>query len=187
MTTRYASLHSLPSVRPVMLHHITRALASMLSRGGPSSGADAGAMLREGSGLSRLALVVIDGLAMDQWVVLREALSEQQPSFVLRESAVFAWVPTLTSVSRQALFAGTIPLYFPGSIYSTDKEPTLWTKFWADQGLAAAEVAYARGLGRMGPDQHRAHLGDHRVRVVGLVIDKVNKIMHGMQPERRHA
>jgi len=54
-------------------------------------------------------------------------------------------LPTITSVSRQAVFAGN--LYFPSSIYKTDKEAILWRQFWFDQGLTLVGVAYAKGLG----------------------------------------
>ena len=42
-----------------------------------------------------------------------------------RETAVFAWIPTITSVSRQAAFAGRPPIYYPNSIHTTDKESVL--------------------------------------------------------------
>ena len=95
----------------------------------------------------KVALVLVDGLSLNQWIVIRKELARQGPGFRFRENAVFAWIPTITSVSRQAAFAGKPPLYFPNSIHTTDKEPTLWTQFWVDQGLAQQEVAYAKGLG----------------------------------------
>src|SRR5437763_9553291 len=71
-------------------------------------------------------LVVLDGLACDQWVVLREVLIQQRPQWHYQETAVFAWMPTITSVSRQAVFAGKPPVYYPGSIHKTDRENVLW-------------------------------------------------------------
>jgi hypothetical protein len=81
---RYAGLINLPPVPPVMLHHIPRFLARYLG--------DA----KE----HKAAFVLVDGLSLDQWIVLRKALVEQRPSYRLRENAVFAWLPTITSVSR---------------------------------------------------------------------------------------
>jgi hypothetical protein len=95
-----------------------------------------------------MALVVLDGLACDQWVVLREVLLQQRPQLHYQEAAVFAWIPTITSVSRQAAFAGKPPIYYSGSIHRTDKEAALWTQFWSNHGLSQIEVAYARGLSR---------------------------------------
>jgi hypothetical protein len=58
---RYGSLHNLPSSPPVMLHHVPRYLASMLE---PS----------EGRIEKKVALLLLDGLALDQWVVLCKVL-----------------------------------------------------------------------------------------------------------------
>jgi len=91
---------------------------------------------------------LIDGLSLDQWLVVRDALSSRRQSKLdFHESTVFAWIPSITSISRQAAFAGKPPVFFPNSIYSTAREPTLWAQFWADHGLSANEVVYMRGLG----------------------------------------
>jgi len=162
---RYASLIHLPPAPPVMLHHIPRFLARNL-------GDDR---------RTKIAYLLVDGLALDQWIVLREVLGEQDSKLRFRENAVFAWIPTITSVSRQAAFAGKPPIYFPASIHTTDKEPNLWRHFWVDQGLTQHEVAYAKGLGDGDLDEVSELLSRPRLRVVGLVIDKVDRIMHGME------
>ena len=94
---------------------------------------------------------------------------------------MFAWIPTVTSVSRQAAFAGKPPIYFPASINTTDKEQSLWAQFWADQGLTGPAVTYTKGLGDGDIDKVREVLSHPKIRVAGLVIDKVDKIMHGME------
>ena len=158
---RYASLANLPPDPPVMLHHIPRFLARQV-----------------GTGVEKVALVVVDGLALDQWVVMRQELARQRPGWQFREGAAFAWVPTVTSVSRQAIFAGNPPLFFPGSIHGTHKEKALWRRFWADQNVPGA--AYAKSLGD-GPFDNVAKLVEQpNIRAVGLVVDKVDRIMHGM-------
>ena len=128
----------------------------------------------------KVALLVVDGLALDQWLVLRDALAIQRPELRFREGAAFAWVPTITSVSRQAIFAGKPPFYFPSSLLTTDREASLWTRFWADRGLTVREAGYARGLGDGSPDGIRELLSRPKIRALGLVVDKVDKIMHGM-------
>ena len=161
---RYRGLVNLPPVPPVMLHHLPRLLAR-----------DVHDSLR-----NKVALLVVDGLALDQWIVVRRELAMQRPDYRFHEGAVFAWMPTLTSVSRQAAFAGRAPLYFPDSIHSTDKEPALWRRFWADEGIAHAQVLYARSLGSGIPDDVAESIASPAVRVAGLVVDTVDKIMHGM-------
>jgi hypothetical protein len=162
---RYAGLINLPPVPPVMLHHLPRFLARQM-------GEDC---------KSKIALIVVDGLAMDQWLVVREALATKQPRLRFREQAVFAWIPSITSVSRQATFAGKAPIFFPNSIQTTDKEPALWAQFWADQGLMPNEVVYIKGLGDGNLETVSEALSHPKARVAGLVVDKVDKIMHGME------
>ncbi|MFH1006466.1 MAG: BREX-3 system phosphatase PglZ [Candidatus Latescibacterota bacterium] len=162
---RYAGLINLPSVPPIMLHHLPRFLAHLL----------------EEDSHSKVALLLVDGLSLDQWSLVREILAVQRPRFRFREDTLFAWIPTITSASRQAAFAGKPPIFFPNSIHTTDKEPSLWMKFWADQGLAKNEVAYAKGLGEGRLDSIEERLSHPKAKVIGLVIDKLDKIMHGME------
>ena len=162
---RFAGLHNQPPVPPAMLHHIPRVLARKLSD----------------SRDQKVAFLLVDGLALDQWIVLRDVLQSQRQDLTFRESAVFAWIPTVTPVSRQAAFAGKPPIYFPASIHTTNKEQSLWTQFWADQGLTGPAAAYARGLGDGDIDKVREILSHPKIRVAGLVLDKVDKIMHGME------
>lgn len=165
ISKRYAGLVNLPPSPPVMLHHLPRFLAYQ-------AGEDHNA---------KIALLIVDGLALDQWLVIRDALLARQPSFRFREHTVFAWIPSITSVSRQAAFAGKAPLFFPNSIQTTDKESALWIQFWADQGFTPNEVVYAKGLGDGSLESVSEALSHPKVRVAGLVIDKVDKIMHGME------
>jgi hypothetical protein len=165
LSRRYAGLINLPPVPPVMLHHVARYLKHQLSA----------------KSNSKVALLLIDGLSFDQWLIVRDALTSRQSNLRFHESTVFAWIPSITSISRQAAFAGKPPIFFPNSIYSTAKEPTLWTQFWADQGLSAIEVVYAKGLGEGDLRNFEELLSHPKIRVAGLVIDKIDKIMHGME------
>ncbi len=161
---RCGSLYSLPATPPVMVHHIARFLAAQIDGGG------------------RAALVVVDGLAFDQWLVVRHELSRQRPAWRFDESAALAWVPTITCVSRQAIFAGKAPLYFPSSIYGTGREESLWQQFWVDHGLVGSEVAYLKGLGEPWTLQaFEDALAAPKLKVIGAVVDKVDRIMHGME------
>ena len=168
LADHYSSLINLPPINPAMLHHVPRRLARDI----------------ESSSNGRTALIVVDGLALDQWVAIRQLLflQKQDANLVLRESATFAWIPTLTSVSRQSIFSGKPPLYFPSSINLTNSEEKHWKHFWEGHGVHRLDVAYQRGLG----DGDASSVLDSAIhpgktRVVGLVVDKIDKIMHGMQ------
>ncbi|MGI9861905.1 BREX-3 system phosphatase PglZ [Moorella naiadis] len=90
-------------------------------------------------------------------------------------------MPTLTAVSRQAAYAGRPPFYLGEGIYTTAREPARWNQFWINQGLARAEIGYMKVLGDGDPGEVDILAGEPRLRVLGLVINKVDKIMHGMQ------
>jgi hypothetical protein len=160
----YADLPSLPAAKgPVMVHHVPRFLA-----------------LRRDSGETRVALLVIDGMAMDQWLQIRECLAQRAPGLGFDESACFAWLPTLTSVSRQALFSGRKPREFASSIETTAQEPSLWSQFWQDHGLRANEVLYRRGIKRPEqlPELEEA-LADTGIKAAAIVVDTIDEIVHG--------
>lgn len=166
LVDHYSSLMNLPPTNPAMLHHVPRRLARDM----------------ENSASGRVALIIVDGLSLDQWVTVREILQRQNTHLIMRESAIFAWIPTLTSVSRQSIFSGKPPLYFPSSINSTNSEGKLWTQFWERHGVSRLDVAYQRSLGDGNvADVLNSTIHPGKTKVVGLVVDKVDKIMHGMQ------
>ncbi len=166
MLRKYIVLHNQPPTPPVMVHHIPRFLARQM----------------EDTPKEKTALVILDGMAYDQWVTIREALIVQEGDLLFGENAVFAWVPTVTSISRQAILAGKPPFFFPSTIGSTDAEPRLWQQFWSEHGLNATEVGYIKGIGERRDLADLSELvGRPRKRSLAIVVDKLDKIMHGME------
>ena len=165
LSERYAGLYNMPAKPPLMQHHIPRALAETCIENG-----------------GKVALLVIDGMSYDQWLVMKSVLLQKNPSYKFYESALFAWAPTITSVCRQALFSGKIPANFASSIMTTEKEPALWAQFWLQQGLSKDASAYIKGLGEAGSLSEVDEIASsYRVKALGLVVDKVDKIMHGIE------
>ncbi len=164
MLSRYSSLHNLPFLpRPVMVHHVPRYLAARRAR----------------LGLEKLALVVIDGLALDQWVLLRRSIGAQDPRMRFHDSSVFAWVPTLTAVSRQSIFAGDPPLYFPESFSSTIKEEARWIRFWEDEGVTRTGIGYIKKVESGNSQNLTECLQNPDLAILGVVVNTVDEIMHG--------
>ena len=159
----YADLILQPVTKgPVMVHQIPRFLGQRLAKGE-----------------AQVALLVFDGLAIDQWVQIRERLIATTKCFAFDEGTAFAWLPTVTSVSRQALFAGLKPREFADAIDRTDKEESLWKTFWQNEGVKAHEVMYRRALRQIHQlDALEAELIDRCPKVVGLVIDEVDDRLH---------
>jgi hypothetical protein len=165
MLQRYGSLHNLPyHQQPVMVHQVPRFLA----------------VERKRKKLGKIALLVLDGLAFDQWLLIRKILEAGDPSLRFQDSTAFAWVPTLTSVTRQSIFAGEPPLYFPESIETTSKERSHWLRFWEDQGVQRSGVELVTNLDGPADPRLETVLANPRLSILGLVWNKVDDIMHGM-------
>jgi hypothetical protein len=167
---RFQDLPSLPVAKaPVMVHHIPRYLS-----------------MRRNAGEEKIALLVFDGMALDQWVQIREYLSARAPDLTAEESGCFAWLPSLTSVSRQALFSGLRPREFQASIETTAQEPSLWNRFWMENGLRAAEVCYRKAIKRTEQlSDLEAAISSPSIKVAGIVVDMIDELVHGAMLGKR--
>ncbi len=166
MLDRYGSLHNLPfHQQPVMVHQIPHFLAVERTR----------------KKLARVALLVLDGMACDQWLLLRRHLEASDPKWRFQETTAFAWVPTVTSVTRQTIFAGEAPFYFPDSLGTTAKDKAHWQRFWENVGLQRGTAELVTSLDSVSDPKLDQALGNPRLSVLGIVWNKIDDIMHGMQ------
>jgi hypothetical protein len=160
----YADLILQPAIKgPVMVHHVPRFLRQ-----------------RRSAGEASVALLVFDGLAIDQWVRIREHLIASRQPLAFDENTAFAWLPTVTSVSRQALFSGLRPREFDDSIDHNNKEETLWKAFWQNEGgVAPTDVMYRRALRQVEQlDALQTEITNRKPKVLGLVVDEVDERLH---------
>jgi hypothetical protein len=129
----------------------------------------------------RVALLCFDGLALDQWRLLRDYLDERLPGLSYDESATYAIAPTLTPYSRQALFSGRMPSEFPETLNRTDKDAERWTAFWVNHGIPKPEIAHVAikpkdpDLGGLVGTLARAN------RRLGILIGLFDDVMHGTE------
>jgi hypothetical protein len=114
-------------------------------------------------------LVVMDGMAIGQWNQLSAAAGVRESERHL----VLAAIPTITNVSRQAIFAGTIPSAFATRLRSPAEE-RLWQAFWQERGLDGRHVVYARADGWRIPDIPAD------AQAVGIVVNAVDDAMHAV-------
>lgn len=159
MKKNFQQLRSLPVVpKPKMVHQIPQYLAREADK--------------------KIALIVLDGMSFTQWHLIKEHL--QSKAWKFEEAAVFAWVPSVTSVSRQALFSGLEPRFFSDTIDTTRKEKALWTKFWEQQGFSKQNIAYEKSLGfNSYKREDLAYQFSPSIRIYGAVIDVIDQFMHG--------
>ena len=163
MQNRYGSLHNLPyQQQPVMVHQISRFMAFERNR----------------KKLPKIALLVLDGLAFDQWLLLKKKLEATDKAWRFQESTAFAWVPTLTSVTRQSIFAGEPPLYFPTSLETTSKERTHWLRFWDDQGVQKNAVELVTNIKGADDSNLELALTNPRLSVLGIIWNQIDDLVH---------
>lgn len=135
-----------------------------------------------GNGRPKKALVVVDGMNWAQWSVLRRYLN-LGADVEFQEDSTLAFVPSITQVSRQAIFAGDLPRSFAASISTTSQEATLWTRFWESHGAMKPQVGYLLyGEGER-VDHFLTRLATltskATMRVIGLVLGQVDRLTHG--------
>jgi hypothetical protein len=154
LRSRYGTLLSSAAKWPTTVHRVAHFLARRL----------------RAEDAERVLLIVLDGLGHAQWAHLRERLALE----VVESGSSLALVPTYTTVSRQAIFAGDLPSSFPDALWTTQPEPRRWREVWAGEGISVTGVAYHRVKGRLPHD--RLGLGD--APVTGVVVNAVDDLMH---------
>jgi hypothetical protein len=162
----YGALGSLSYVpRPVMVHQIAK---SMAYGWWPSLTA------------KKKALIVIDGLALDQWLLVKEFLGT---TLQFAEGGAFAWIPTLTAISRQSIFAGESPLYYSSSLGTTSKEELHWCRFWENHGVRRDKIAYIKQKGQEETKDFVSRVNrcteETDCIILGVVVGVIDDTIHG--------
>lgn len=86
----------------------------------------------------KLALVVVDGFAYWQYLILKNHLSKAE--LQTQDQASLAWLPTITMLSRQAIFRGDVP--HTEYQQCPPNERKLWMEHWTNKGFSSYEIQY---------------------------------------------
>jgi hypothetical protein len=166
MSLKYFGLSNLPYLpKPIMVHHIPKFLQYKCNEDKRNS--------------AKIALIVIDGMSLDQWLIIKEFITVSD--FDIVNDTIFAWVPTLTSISRQSIFAGEPPFYFEETLCKTSLEKRYWEKHWENSGLEKGCVFYNKGYMMQDETEVDQIISDvENKKVIGIVINTLDKMMHGM-------
>lgn len=108
----YAPLAGLALPRPHHLYHTPNYIFSI------------------NQGVQRVALIVLDGLSLADWTLIRPAWQMRHHEWEIYEHLVLAQVPSVTSVSRQALVSGQRPARLADTLTVTSHEGRRWREFW---------------------------------------------------------
>lgn len=114
----------------------------------------------------KVALIVMDGMSFENFFAIRRASAGASFSYDVQAS--FSFFPTVTSVARQSIFSGKLPLEHARP-FSLDHEEKQWYAWWQAQGYRNHEIAFLKGEAPEIPDQ---------AKVVGIVVDICDQLMH---------
>lgn len=129
---------------------------------------------------TRLALLCFDGLALDQWFLLRDFLRGALPGLAFLENRTYALTPTLTPVSRQALFAGRPPTVFAETIATTTKDAERWQAYWVNHNNPERRVAHVTvKVNGQGLDTLQAIVEGKNQRL-GVLVNLFDDVMHSV-------
>jgi hypothetical protein len=127
----------------------------------------------------RVALLVLDVLALADWLLIAETWQVRHPTWQFDPHLVLAQVPTVTSVSRQALVSGRRPAQFAASLDTNARESQEWQAFWETTAhLPAGAAAYA-ALAPTLNAPYPAALDSRRTQALCLISPIIDTIVHG--------
>ncbi len=122
--------------------------------------------------VGKTALVVVDGMNWWQSLLLVRSL-EDKLNIRARYDCIYSWLPSVTELSRQAIFRGDVPSvdYSQGP----QNEARLWKDFWAGRRVASFEQYY----------QHSGIISEElSIKRLGYVDVKLDEMMHASQDYR---
>ncbi len=159
----YSLMTSLPPLpRPKMVHHIPQWISQKWH-----------------TSHDKWALIVLDGLSLPQWIYLRQFLSCTSEN--CEQFSCLAWVPSITSVSRQAIFSGQIPRAIRGSIFDTHGEEKAWKTFWKEEGLDLYHVVYQSTVDKITVEDFMQTIDSREAVIVGCVANMADELAHSAQ------
>ena len=116
--------------------------------------------------IDKVALFVIDGMAYWQYLMLKDMLAEKDIKPV--DNICYAWMPSITKLSRQALFRGNVP--WNSYVQNPKNESKLWFEYWKEQQIPASTVWYEHNGSIVNPELYNRY---------GYVTTSLDNHMHG--------
>lgn len=112
----------------------------------------------------KFALIVMDGMSVADWHII----SREFEDIVYEVDYSFALIPTLTSISRQSLFSGKLPIEIENP-FSLAKEKNLFIEKCKEYGYKQEQIRYHRGY------DIDLSLND---KCIGIVINDIDDLVH---------
>lgn len=161
LRNNYGPLGAQRLPKPHHVHHIPHYLA----------------YLRNLGQIERIVLLVLDGLSLTDWQVIKSVWAKRHTNWEMKTETLLAQVPTITSISRYALISGLRPADFAADLEHCVSEARAWELFWSREGIAEnacklLPLSYDRQI-----DQ-QPEMQDPRVNFWCLIDDTTDKLAH---------
>ena len=127
---------------------------------------------------ARVALLVLDGLSLADWLLIRSMWVPRHQDWRFEEICVLAQVPSITAVSRQALIGGMRPNEFTRELIERPREEQAWESFWRRNALPRDGISFERLPDVVGADYPTA-ITSRRTRALCLISTVIDDIVHG--------
>ena len=137
-----------------------------------------GVLQRARNAASRVALIVLDGMSLAAWQRIRWAWALRHSRWRMDEQLVLAQVPSVTTISRQALVSGLPPREFANSLTTTAEEYAHWRAFWKRQDPPATAVALDRVSNRTGRTIPVA-VTSAQTQALCVILNDIDDMVHG--------
>jgi hypothetical protein len=126
---------------------------------------------------SKIALIVMDGMSISQWQIIKKIMNELKPTIKDETKAIFAWIPSITSISRQCIFSGLEPLELHDSLLKPNEEKH-WQQKWIDDGKINKDKIFYKTNMKVWNSNEFLEIPFDSKEVLGLVINTIDVMMH---------
>lgn len=113
------------------------------------------------------ALIVMDGMSILDWLIISEGLDGISYTY----NFTYAIIPTITSISRQSLLSGKLPIELERP-FSLVHEKSLFIEKCKDNGYKEEEIKYNRGYD---------FEIDYRDKCICVIINDIDDLVHSQK------
>ncbi|ADQ40169.1 PglZ domain protein [Caldicellulosiruptor acetigenus I77R1B] len=145
---------------PIMVHHIQPYIINLLKK----------------ENKNKVAFILVDGMSEFNWTIIKEYLENMD--LRIEKKSCFAWIPTITSISRQSIFSAEPPLRFKTTMFSTNYDEKHFKRFFMNSGYKEKEIAYIRSIKTFEEENLRRAL-EEDCKVLCVVVDVIDEFVHG--------
>ena len=117
-------------------------------------------------GNDKIALILMDGMSFENFYTIQRALICEKFTYQIESS--FSFFPTVTSVARQSVFSGKLPMEHTKP-FSLDNEEKQWIEYWIEQGYKKHEIGFYK--------TETPEISS-QIKVAGIIINICDDLMH---------